>query len=72
MKVYLIDSSNNNKIIAEFDSKKEIKDYLNRRFAELCSNETKKQFFERFWTMGKDELESRLLPKFGFIPLYYS
>jgi hypothetical protein len=72
MKVYLIDSANNNKIVSDFDSKKEIKDYLNKRFQETSSNETKKEFFERFWTMPKKELETKMLSNFGHIPMYYS
>ena len=72
MKTYLIDSANNNQIINLFDTKKEIKVYLKNRFNETSSNETKKEFFDRFWTMPKNELESRLIPKFGFVPLYFS
>ncbi len=41
MKVYLIDSANNNKIVSDFDSKKEVKDYLNKRFQETSSKEIK-------------------------------
>lgn len=72
MKVYLIDSSNNNKIVNLFDTVKEARAYIKLKYLITSDNLTKKEFFEQFYTVKKVTLENKMLPKFGHIPLYYN
>lgn len=72
MKVYLIDSSNNNKVIGEFQSKKDATTYLSNKFDTINTNETKEEFFDNFFFVPAQQLENKAYKLGKRIYQYYT
>jgi len=59
MKVYLIDSSNANKVINLFATKREAKEYIKNKYYTTNTNETLKEFKENFYFVPEKELKEK-------------
>lgn len=72
MKVYLIDSANNNKVVNFFDSKKEAEAHILNKYYNSNLNESFKEFRENFYFVPKNELEEKARKNGKRIYEYYN
>ena len=70
MKGYLIDSSNNNRVVGFFDTKREANDYIQGKFWTSSENCSFKEFKENFFFVPKKEMDEKV-HKYGKAPLKY-
>jgi len=56
MKNYLIDSTNNNKVVGDFGTKKEAREYLKVKFKNSSINENWKEYQEDFFFVSQKEM----------------
>ncbi len=71
MKVYLIDSANNNRVVDDFESKKEGLKYLKIKFNNSSINESWKEYREDFFFVPLKQMKKAIRKSGSGVRRYY-